>query len=192
RLQPHFFVVHESQRAHAIPFHFEEPVIPARRLVHQRRFHRLDRGRHFRFAGALYGAELDFRFFLTSAVVLAGAVGASAAGATAFRPRAAGRLLAHTRSAAPAVLRLVLRAGRLRAISSCVRPESTLYACSSTSHPGTAKSSRFLRSSHSFPLPRPFMWTSAKSPFSFCPCRRNFKSPRASCASPGISPSSSN
>ena len=38
----------------------------------------------------------------------------------------AGRLLSQTRSAAPAVLRLVLRAGRLRAISSWVRPESTL------------------------------------------------------------------
>ena len=38
----------------------------------------------------------------------------------------AGRLLSHTRSAGPALLRLVLRAGRLRAISSWVRPERTL------------------------------------------------------------------
>ena len=72
------------------------------------------------------------------------------------------------------------------AISSCVRPESTLQACASTSQPGTANSSRFLMSSHSLPLPRLFMWTSANSPFSFSPCSRNFRSPRAICSAAGV------
>src|SRR5438034_11518344 len=80
--------------------------------------------------------------------------GAGFSAAAVFVARFAGRLLAQTRSDAPAVLRLLSRAGRLRAISSCVRPESTLYACASTSQPGEANSSRFLISSHSLPLPR--------------------------------------
>src|SRR5437899_2806418 len=72
-----------------------------------------------------------FDFFRAGAALLAAAV---------FAARFAGRLLSHTRSDAPAVVRLLSRAGRLRAISSCVRPESTLYACASTSHPGDADS----------------------------------------------------
>ena len=125
---------------------------------------------------------------------LAGTGLADAAGCAEARARLAGGLVAQTRSAAPAVSRFVLRAGRLRAISSWVRPESTLYASASTSQPGVANSSRFLMSSHSLPLPlaRGFMWTMAKSPFSFSPCRRNFRSPRASCASAATSPSTSN
>ena len=79
------------------------------------------------------------------------------AAALAFAARLAGRLLSQTRSAAPAVFRFSFRAGRFCAISSCVRPDSTLYACASTSQPGTANSSRFLMISHSLPLPRPFI-----------------------------------
>jgi hypothetical protein len=45
-------------------------------------------------------------------------------------------------------------AGRLFAISCCVRPVSTLRAYPSTSQPGLAKASFFLMSSHSLPLPR--------------------------------------
>ena len=64
-----------------------------------------------------------------------GVMGASMAGhlmnagfsaTVVFALRFAGRLLAQTRSDAPAVLSLLLRAGRFRAISSCVRPERTL------------------------------------------------------------------
>src|ERR1017187_7018470 len=52
----------------------------------------------------------------------AGGFGSGGAEVRAFL---AGRLEAHTRPVSPAVWRLVLRAGRLRAISSWVRPEST-------------------------------------------------------------------
>src|SRR5581483_12213534 len=83
------------------------------------------------------------RFFAGAAVL--------ALATAAFCEFFAGRLLAHTRSDAPAVLRFVFRAGRFLAISSWLRPERTLYACASTSHPGTAESSRFLMISHSLP-----------------------------------------
>src|ERR1700680_329477 len=51
------------------------------------------------------------------------------------------------------------------------------------SYPSSAWSSCFLISNHSLPLPpgrRPRILISAKSPFSFSPSRRNFKSPFAS------------
>jgi len=53
-------------------------------------------------------------------------LGAGFPAAATLAARFAGRLLSHTRSDAPAVLRLLSRAGRLRAISSWVRPERTL------------------------------------------------------------------
>src|SRR5690242_15710077 len=67
-------------------------------------------------------AETSILDFLRAAAGLSAAAGFAAALELCF----AGRLLAHTRSDAPAVLRLPSRAGRFRAISSCVRPESTL------------------------------------------------------------------
>src|SRR5207245_1354934 len=118
RLQPHFLVLHEGDGADAVPFHFEEPIVAFRRSLHQGRFHGLDGDRHFRLADAFQAAEVELLFFL------AGAAGAGASVPPVLR--VAGRLLAQTRSAAPAVSRLVWRAGRLRAISSCVLPESTL------------------------------------------------------------------
>src|SRR4051794_20287146 len=57
---------------------------------------------------------------------LGGAVLGALAGWSAARVRLAGGLVSQTRSAAPAVLRLVLRGGRFCAISSWVRPERTL------------------------------------------------------------------
>src|ERR1035441_10217531 len=111
---------------------------------------------------------------LAAGLVLAGGA-ALGAGVEAWR---AGRLF-HSRCGSPALACLAPRASNACAISCWVRPESTLQANCSMSQPGTASASRFLISSHSLPLPRFFMWTMANSPFSFAPCRRNFKSPRA-------------
>ena len=79
----------------------------------------IDRG-HGGELRALEAGEVD-DFFLRLAALAAGSARGFAA-----RGRLAGGLVAQTRSDAPAVLRLVLRAGRFCAISSCVRPESTL------------------------------------------------------------------
>ena len=67
-------------------------------------------------------------------------------------------------------------ANRGRSLPVCVRKARCRR---SSRHPtqGAACSSRFLISSHSLPLPRPFMWTRAKSPFNFSPSRRNLRSP---------------
>src|SRR5205807_7334221 len=134
RLQPQLLMLNERHRAHAVPLDLEQPLLAAWRLLRDRGLHGLDRLRHGGGARAFYTAPVELTFFLAGA--------AFAAVPAAFTTRFAGRLLSHTRSAAPAVLRLVLRAGRLREIYSCVRPESTLCACASTSQPSTATSSR--------------------------------------------------
>src|SRR5690348_8651276 len=136
-----------------------------RRLIDERGLHGHDGRRHGRGHGAADLREINSYFFFTAEVA-------------AFGPETrfafAGRLLSQVRSVAPAALRLAFRAGRFCAISCWVRPERMLVAWSSTSQPGTAAASRFLMSSQSLPLPRPFMCTSANSPDNFSPCSRNF------------------
>ena len=90
-----------------------------------------------------------------------------------FALRIAGRLLLGL-ARRQALRDLLLRAAGEHAPGEC-----------SMSQPGTASASRFLIISHSLPLPRFFIWTRANSPFSFSPCRRNFRSPRAICSSTG-------
>src|ERR1043166_6170167 len=101
---------------------------------------------------------------------------ASASQAAFSLPREAGRPLVHSaESLSPA-------------ISAMVRPVRTEVSYLSISNPGTTLSSFFLMRSHSFPLlpgRLPFMRTSAKSPFSRLPFRRNFRSPFASMAEIG-------
>ena len=91
------------------PSHFtsKSHSSPRGGLSDERRLHRLDGGRHGGLARAFEAAEVELGLFFWRCRAAAGA-------ARGFRaPRLAGGLLAHTRSAAPAVSRLVLRAGRL-------------------------------------------------------------------------------
>ena len=125
RLQMGRFVFDQRDCADAIPLHFEQPAVAARRTLRDLRLHRLDGRRHLRLACALQAAWIDFRIFFLGAGV---DEDAAAVFADFAAPRAAGRLLAHTRSAAPAVLRFDFFTGRLRAISSWVRPDSALWA----------------------------------------------------------------
>src|SRR2546429_120692 len=107
-------------------------------------------------------------FFFRSARAIA-----SASHAALTFPRDAGRLLVP--SADPAS----------PAICAIVRPVRTEVSYESMSNPATTSSSFFLISSHSFPLlpgRRALMCTSAKSPLSRFPFRRNFRSPFASIA----------
>src|SRR5262249_52754654 len=114
----HLFAFNDGDSADAVPLDLEVPLVAARWTIGDRRLHRRDdlgHGREFR---AFQAAEVEPRFFLGAGAVPAVFLGAAA--------RLAGRLLFHSRSVAPAVFFFSLRAGRLRAISSWVRPERTL------------------------------------------------------------------
>ena len=134
-------------------------------------------------AMALLPDALFFLLFSVPPVVntfrfLSARATASASHAAFNFPRVAGRLLVH--SAEPLS----------PAISAMVRLVSTEVLYWSISNPGTTCSSFFLIRSHSFPLlpgRPPFMRTSAKSPFSRLPFRRNFRSPFASMAAASFS-----
>ena len=174
RLQADLFVVQEGDRAHAVPLHFEEPFVAARHAVGDGRLHRLDGRRHSAELRALYGPRSNFTFFCAGRRF--GRRGRGGLHGALRRPAALPDAVGGARGLA---LASSAPAGFARSLPACGRRARCRRAPPRPS-PRAANSSRFLISSHSLPLPRPFMRTRAKSPFSFSPCRRNLKSPRAS------------
>ena len=185
-LQPDLFMLDEGDGAHAVPLHFEEPVVAARRLVGERRLHRARCRRHLGWLGAPFRlAEVDGYVFFYAALL--GRLGAAASSGGLPRASPAGCSPRRDRPRPPSCASSCAPADSARSPPGCGRRARCTHAPPRPS-PATANRSRFLMSSHSLPLPRPFMWTSAKSPLSFSPCRRNLRSPRAICSAPGCRP----